>query len=686
VILERFFDESGGMQLVLHAPFGGRINRAWGLALRKRFCRGFGFELQAAANEEAIVISLSQQHSFPLADVFDFLHPKSARKVLTQAVLDQPMFESRWRWNATRSLLLARTQTGKAVPPQILRMRAGDLLASAFPSAIACPENLPAGDLQIPMDHPLVRQTIDDCLTEATDVDGLIEVLEGLRDGSIERVAVDTTEPSAFARGIINSEVYTFLDDAPLEERRTQAVLARRSLDRRSMDELGALDPAAVERVRAEAWPQPESAEDVHDALLWMGYVTDEEAVEWLPWLDALASQNRVIHGGGRWFAVDGPSDPKKILLGRLEALGPVFDDDPLLLELEHDGTILRTRLDGRSAWCERRLLARIHRYTIDALRREIEPVTASEFLQFLACWQHVDDEYMLDGPRGVAEVLTQLAGFEVPAAAWEAHVLPRRVRGYRREWLEDVTLSGEFAWGRLWGGASSAIRVTPISFVPREHLDDWLALTEPPQARGLSGPAADLLRVLRARGPAFPQSLQKSAELVPAHVEMGLSDLLAHGLVTCDSFAALRQLITPPSRRRRALRPVGRWSCFRTDAPTAHTDHTTELVARQLLRRTGVVFRRTLLREKLPVSWSALSRVYRRMELRGEVRGGRFVGGFAGEQFALSEAVELMRRLRREGARPPVSVVSADPLNFRGILTPEARVAPTTRQAVLVG
>src|SRR5206468_10481297 len=305
VVLERFFDESGGMQMVLHAPFGGRINRGWGLALRKRFCRGFGFELRAAANEEAIVISLGQQHSFPLEDVFNYLHPNSVEKVLTQAILDQPMFESRWRWNATRSLVLERFQGAKPVPPQILRMRAADLLAAAFPAAVACPENLPAGDLPIPMDHPLVRQTIDDCLHEATDIDGLKKILEGLRDGSIERVAVDVTEPSAFARGILNSELYTFLDDAPLEERRTQAVISRRALDDRSRDAIGALDPKAIERVRSEAWPQPESAEDVHDALLWMGFVTDDEATDWLPWLTQLSIQGRVVHKAGHWSAVD---------------------------------------------------------------------------------------------------------------------------------------------------------------------------------------------------------------------------------------------------------------------------------------------------------------------------------------------------------------------------------------------
>ncbi len=702
VVLERFFDESGGMQMVLHAPFGGKINRAWGLALRKRFCRGFGFELQAAANEEAIVISLGLQHSFPLEDVFNYLHPDSVKEVLTQAVLDQPMFESRWRWNATRSLVLPRSRNGKAVPPQVLRMRAGDLLAQAFPAAVACPENLPPGNLPVPMEHPLVRQTIEDCLTESTDVDGLIKVLQGLRDGSIARVAIDTPEPSAFARGILNSELYTFLDDAPLEERRTQAVLSRRGLDARLVETVGALDPAAVERVRQEAWPQPESLEEVHDALLWMGFVTDAEArgigsTGWFDWLVLLASQHRVVHREARWFAVDGTDEPRKILLGRLEALGPVFEDDPriaidgpplpLLLALEQEGSIMRTRLDGRNAWCERRLLARIHRYTIDKLRQDIEPVSAADLLRFLATWRHVDEDYRLEGPRGVGEVLRQLTGFEVPAWAWESHVLARRVRDYKREYLEEVTLSGEFAWGRLWGGATTPIRVTPISLVPRDELDAWLSMTSPPTADGLCGAARDLLAPLRAQGAMFPQNLQKAAKLVPAHVEMGLADLVGHGLATCDSFAALRQMITPPSRRKSALRPVGRWTCFRSDAsPASLSDDLIELAARQLLARSGVVFRRILTREKVPVTWSALSRVYRRMELRGEIRGGRFAAGFSGEQFALPQAVELLRKLRREGSRGPISVVSADPLNFQGILTPEKRIASTSRQDVLVG
>jgi len=353
IVLERFFDESGGMQLVVHAPFGGRINRAFGLALRKKFCRGFGFELQAAANEEAIVLSLGPQHGFPLEEVFNYLHPKAARDLLIQALLPQPMFETRWRWNTQRALLLERAQSGKRVPAPLLRMRAQDLLVAAFPQATACPETLPGGDIPVPMEHPIVRQTVEDCLTEAMDVDGFIRVLEALRDGSIEKRAVDTPEPSAFARGILNSQPYSFLDDAPLEERRTQAVISRRVLDVKSADELGALDPEAIARVREEAWPHPENAEEVHEALLWMGYATVAEAKPWQAWLNELG--NRVVLDGDRWFAAEAPRDPHSVVKGRLEALGPVFADDcasekRILLEIEREGVALRCRIDGRDA------------------------------------------------------------------------------------------------------------------------------------------------------------------------------------------------------------------------------------------------------------------------------------------------------------------------------------------------
>ncbi|HKQ69349.1 MAG TPA: hypothetical protein VJT73_08420, partial [Polyangiaceae bacterium] len=682
VVLERFFDESGGMQLIVHAPFGGRINRAWGLALRKRFCRGFGFELQAAANEEAIVISLGTQHSFPLEDVFSYLNSKTAKDLLVQAMLAAPMFKTRWRWNVSRALLIERMKGGKRTPPPLVRMRAEDLLAKSFPAAVACGETLPPGDIEVPTDHPIVRQTVEDCLHEAMDVDGFLAVLRGLEEGSIERHAVDLPEPSAFAHGILAAQPYSFLDDAPLEERRTQAVFARRTLDVKNADELGALDPEAIRRVREEAWPAPTNAEEVHEALLWMGYVTAREALPWAEWLAELGAAGRIALEGERWFATEASRDPKEILRGRLEALGPVVSDDPLLFELESEGAVLRGRFEGKAGWCSRRLLARIHRYTLDTLRKEIEPVTAADFLRFLTCWQHVDEEHRLEGPRGVAEVIGQLAGFDVPALAWEASVLPARVRGYRREWLDELTLSGEVAWGRLWGSGAVAIRTTPICLLPREDLDTWTSLGAAPDATSLTGAARDLHALLAARGAMFPQELARASTLPADDMEPALGELIARGFLTCDSFGGLRSLLARSSARRVRTPTAGRYSLL---AHPTLEEPPTMFVARQLLRRTGVVFRRTLAREKQPIVFRDLLRALRTLEARGEIRGGRFVAGFDGEQYALPEAVSLLRAVRRRGPGQPTYASAADPLNFRGILTPDERVSPLVRQKIAV-
>ncbi|HET9793191.1 MAG TPA: DEAD/DEAH box helicase [Thermoanaerobaculia bacterium] len=685
VVLERFFDESGGMQLVVHAPFGSRINRAWGLALRKRFCVGFGFELQAAANEEAIVLSLGPQHSFPLAGVFDYLHPATARGVLVQALLASPLFETRWRWNAQRALLLERSRGGKKVPAPLLRMRANDLLAAAFPQVLACNETRPPGDIPVPMDHPIVAQTIEDCLTEAMDVEGFLEVLRGLRDGSIERVAVDAAEPSPFARGILAAQPYAFLDDAPLEERRTQAVISRRFADVRTIDELGDLDPDAIARVREEAWPRPADAEEAHEALLWIGWITDAEAAGWEEWLAELRSAGRAVREDGRWFAAESTRDPKAMLRGRLEALGPVESDDPLLPELEAEGVVLRTRIAGRPAWCDRRLLARIHRSTVDRLRREIEPVSAADFLRFLGCWQHADPAHRLDGPRGVAEAVAQLSGFELAAAAWEAAVLPVRVRGYRREWLDQLTLSGEAAWARLWGTGTGPIRSMPVALVLREDLDRWLSLPAPAAEGATSEEARAVLDALVRRGASFFPDLLRETGLSAPAAEDALSELVGRGRATADSFHALRALIVPGWRRRTSLAAAGRWSAIERRPAEIDAD-AAEFVAMRLLKRTGVVFRRTLAREKQPVPWREIARACRRLEMRGIVRGGRFVAGFDGEQYALPDAIPLLREVRRRGSDgEPVTVSSSDPLNFRGILTPDARVASTAAGRVRV-
>ncbi len=694
VILERFFDESGGMQLVVHAPFGSRINRAWGLALRKKFCVGFGFELQAAANEEAIVLSLGPQHSFPLEEVFDYLHPDTAREVLIRALLPAPMFETRWRWNAQRSLLLERARGGKRVPPNLLRMRANDLLAGAFPQVLACPETLSGGPISVPLEHPIVRQTVEDCLNEPMDVEGFLEVLRGLKDGSIQKLAVDSVEPSAFARGILSSQPYSFLDDAPLEERRTQAVLSRRVLDPRTSDEIGMLDPDAIARVREEAWPSPENAEEVHEALLWMGYVDVEEAEPWQPWLDELGSARRIVRDGSRYFAVEADRDPKAVLRGRLEALGPVFatpEEGPLLRELEVEGSVLRTRIDGRPAWCDRRLLARIHRATVDRLRREIEPVSAAHFLRFLACWQHVDPAHLLEGPRGAAQVIGQLAGYEAPAAAWEAQLLPARVRGYRRDWLDQLTLSGEVVWGRLWGAGTGPIRRTPVCLVLRSDVDAWTSLgaaTGSPQA---SHEAATLRDALARRGAMFFPELAREAGLTPSLAEEGLGRLIALGQVTCDSFSGLRWLIVPAWRRKAVGLSAGRWSALRPPGPGSEPRFSpaqSEFLARRLLARTGVVFRKTLAREKQPIPWRDVARALRTLEARGEIRGGRFVAGFDGEQYALPEAITLLRDVPRRGDAKdsrPILVSAADPLNWSGILTPDERVSRLARRQVRV-
>ncbi len=695
VVAERFFDESGGMQLVIHSLFGSRINRAWGLALRKRFCRRFGFELQAAANEEAILISLGPQHSFPLAEVFGYLHSSSVRDVLVQALLATPMFETRWRWNVTRALLVERMRGGKKVPAPLLRFRANDLLVAAFPQVLACFETLPPGDLPVPMEHPLVRQTVDDCLGEAMDIEGLERLLAAQERGEIERIAVDVARPSPLAEGILAAHPYSFLDDAPLEERRTQAVLTRRALTSAAADGVGALDPEAIRRVREEAWPAPRSAEEVHEALLWMGYATEGEAAPWGEWLAELHAAGRVERSDGRWYAREGPRDATEVMRGRLEALGPMPSDDPVLAALEAEGAVLRVRIDGVEQWCNRRLLARITRYTLEGLRREIEPVTTRDLLRFYAVWQHATEESRCEGPRGVAEVLRQLRGFELPAAAWEREVLPLRVRAYLPEWLDDLCLTGEYAWGRLWGSGQAAIRSTPVGFYPRAEFGEWMRLAEPLGENGVRGATGEIRDLLARRGAMFGDALEREARLVAAQVEEGLAELVALGWVTCDSFGGLRRLIRRRARRVLPAR-AGRWDIFRgaaeersdpaaAGAPTKADSGAVARIAAALLGRYGVVFRKLLHRERIPIAWRDLLRHLRQLEVRGEVRGGRFVSAFDGEQFALPEAIPILRLVRRRDEWTPIAISAADPLNMTGILLPGERVPPHSRERLTI-
>ena len=492
VVFERFFDESGGMQLVIHSPFGSRVNRAWGLALRKRFCRTFNFELQAAATEDHIVLSLTHAHSFELSEAARYLNSNSVRPLLVQALCAAPMFGVRWRWDAGIALALPRFRGGKKIPAQIARMNAEDLLASVFPDQVACAENLP-GEIEVP-DHPLVRQTIRDCLEDAMDIDRFENVLRDLEGGAIRVVARDLTEPSPLALEALNARPYAYLDDAPLEERRTQAVMSRRWLDPTEAADIGKLDPQAIERVRDEAWPDAATSDELHDALLWLTFLTDEERRRnpaWPALMDELVAAGRVVRLSNAvpvlWVAAERralfesspPADESlvEIVRGRLEGLGPVTATavagslvlprssiNIALAALEAEGFALRGHFtsevtpDSSAAraagieeeWCERRLLARIHRYTVKRLRAEIEPVQARDFVRFLCEWQRVLPESRMQGSDALAAVLTQLEGFEAPAGAWETEILPTRITEYDPEWLDEHCRAGRFVWTRL--------------------------------------------------------------------------------------------------------------------------------------------------------------------------------------------------------------------------------------------
>ncbi len=768
LILERFFDEAGGMQLVLHAPFGSRINRAWGLALRKRFCRQFNFELQAAATEDAILLSLGPQHSFPLADVFRYLHPNTAKDVLVQAFLDAPVFKTRWRWNTTISLAVPRNRNGNKVAPQLQRMMADDLMAAVFPDAAACFENIP-GDRQIP-DHPLVNQVVRDCLEEAMDFDGLARVLTRIHQNDVRLVARDTPEPSPLTYEILNAKPYAFLDDAPLEERRTQAVLTRRGGE---VKELGTLDAAAIARVRDEERPDPRDADELHDALLTAGFLLDNEVDRAMA--DALVASHRAtlchpepakrgegppdsgadVSGRTGSFAVfaahdnarfmprpelsshsECPAEPRvswprlgqsaqpavpaqndrggiwvaaerlpeflaihdvpttivppvsrqrtwtredaivELLRGRTSILGPTTarelasslriderEADAALLRLESEGVVLRGHFSAPDQWCDRRLLARIHRYTLNRLRAEIEPVGAADFMRFLFAWQHVAASSKLTGIDGLQAVIAQLDGFEVAATAWERSILPSRIDAYEPSLLDMLCLAGEVGWARLSPAATSVVGATPIALFLREHADAWQSLRGESEIV-LSDRARAVLDVLQSKGACFSRDLGNDGE--------ALAELVSAGLIASDGFAGLRTLITASNGTNARANFAGRWSLL----AGAQAEDAVEIQARVLLRRYGIVFRRMLTREPNAAPWRELARVYRRLEARGEIRGGRFVHGMSGEQFALPEAIERMREIRRETPDGKLIVLSAaDPLNLTGIITADERI-----------
>ena len=819
VIAERFFDEGGGMQLVIHAPFGGRINKAWGLSLRKRFCRGFNFELQAAATDNGLNIALAEQHSFPLADVFHFLNAETVQPILEQAALDSPIFGTRWRWDANRALALLRFQNGKKVPAQIQRMRSDDLLASVFPDAAACFENI-EGDRKIP-DHPLVGEVMKDVLSEAMDLEGLKRVLHGMASGEIRVLAVDTPIPSQFSHEILNANPYAYLDDAPLEERRARAVEMRRVLPESVLEEVGALDPGAIAQVRSEAWPDVRDADELHDVLHTLvalpeaaltiqpsafspqgsadHFESELRSEQWHRYFEQLANQGRagiaIVNGQRYWVAAERARSLQPLfstvrfehdlpevergevtrdqalltlVMGWMSAIGPTTasqlgallglpasEVEKGLLRMEAAGTVLRgnfTGLGGRQKrkmwgqpppavqvpqtpsstssdvfasspqaseveWCERRLLARIHRLTVGMLRKQIEPVTAAQFLRWLLRWQHVAPGSQAAGERGTLEVLQQLQGFEIPANAWERQVLARRITDYDPKWLDQLCLTGAVGWGRLSphpatletaekaDGADRQRRVIPTSVAPitffvREEAD-WMGLSQNPHFSqnheegghpgiGLSHGAQIVLDFLKHRGASFFADIVRGTQKLKAEVETALWELVAAGLVTADGYDNLRSLIDPKRRAGqgsgRALRPrhsAGRWALLHADAAVDRS-RAVEAACWMLLRRYGIVIRDLLARESNLPSWRESLMAFRRLEDRGEIRGGRFVDGFLGEQFALPVAVESVRAMRGLPLTgETITLSAADPLNLVAILVPGERVPAISGRTV---
>ena len=847
LVLERFFDDSGSMQLVVHSPFGSRLNRAWGLALRKRFCRKFNFELQAAATEDAVVLSLGPTHSFPLDEVFHYLNSKTLRQLLCQALLDAPMWNIRWRWNVTRALAVLRRRGGKKIPAQLQRMDAEDLLTAIFPDQVACAENLAGGEREIPA-HPLVDQTVKDCLEEAMDVDSLERLLTAIERNEKNLFARDVIEASPLAQEILNARPYAYLDDAPLEERRTRAVQQRRWLDPQTAKDMGKLDQGAIDRVRDEAWPRVENADELHDALVELGFIAAGEGAEWQDFFAELKNDRRaaVLQAGSAdilsamsaqreqkaadkmsalpasWVAAERLPQLKaiyaaaaleppivapesfaqvnwtfeealvEVLRGRLEGLGPVTvaalassfglgksDIESGLLKLEAEGFVIRGQFTPggtETEWCARRLLARIHSYTLNRLRQEIEPVATADFMRYLLAWQKVAPDTRMEGPESVRVIIEQLEGFEAPAAAWEGELLPGRLAEYDPAWLDALCLSGEVVWARLTPPAllsatsraataengverargAAPVRNTPIALLRRKNFAIWNSVFPQPSLNEVefSTTTRAVYDYLATRGASFFTDIVDGTKLLRSQVEESLGELVGSGLVISDSFAGLRALLTPGSRkthaasRRKHRQPVyemssaGRWSLLQrnpgsadilsatargssptTGSPTRQPGwggavregvidpEVAEQIARILLKRYGVVFKRLLEREGLALPWRVLLRIYHRLEARGEIRGGRFVAGISGEQFALPEAVGLLRAIRRTrtgvmdfGFRSSaqvaddttavahagtdqeslISVSAADPLNLVGIITPGGRVTAHTANRIL--
>ncbi len=774
IVFERFFDEMNDWHLVVHSVFGSRLNRAWGLALRKRFCVRFNFELQAAALEDNFVLSLGPTHSFALEEVKGYVKRSTAATVVRQAVLGAPMFGVRWRWAASVALAVLRFRNGKKVPPPFQRNDSEDLLSVVFPDQLACQENI-VGPVEIP-DHPLVNQTLMDCTHELMDLDGLESLLDKIESGQISVVCRDLSEPSPLAQEVLTAKPYAFLDDAPAEERRTLAVQSRRYLSSADVTEYDMLDVEVIERLCKQAWPNPASTEQLHDALVSLGYMHASEVFPktesrldefsenlWQSFFEQLVADKRATRlttssGDELWVAaerlgevkllhpesqitpqiesasivsktvVDGDEALVSLIRGRMEIVGPTTTSEvartidlpvgiveTALIRLESEGSVMKGKFRKgceQSQWCERHFLSRIHKSTISGLRKQIKPINSEQYIRYLTRWLRLSDDSMGEGPDALGQVLELMEGYEATVGTWESELLPARIFGYTPELLDFLSASGSIVWTRLSVSHlskanlddpkkpiryGSSIKSIPLTFLQRNRLKNWNVLTgNRNQATPvLSGFAQQVQAALQEHGPMFYSELLEEIRQMPGHLEEGLVELFATGIATCDHYGGVRALLIPQDERRHRARfkhsfssgvqVSGRWSLLfgATSKPAVNT---TQLEANQyaaavLLRRYGVVFRALLAKEgRFFPAWSVLRTIYRQMEDRGEIRGGRFVGNVAGEQFALPEAIDVLRSVRnRESDGKSLTIHASDPLNMTGILESDQRISAHT-------
>ncbi|MEM8569866.1 MAG: DEAD/DEAH box helicase [Pseudomonadota bacterium] len=747
VVTERFTDLTGNEQIVVHAPFGQRINRAWALCLRHLLGSEHGVEIQAAATDDGFLLSLPGDVRFAASETLGRVSAATVTDLLTQAVLDVPMFAIRWRWAAARALMVPRMRGGKRVPPHIQRTNADELLLSAFPGLRtgqpmrveakmggARAARAAAADHAVP-DTPLVQQSLDDCLHDAMNLDGLILLLERIEAGDLELHHIDRPSPSPMAFNVLTAKPPAFLDNGALMDRRARNV----SSGPKHLDVAAdvAVLPEAVARVRQEVTPEIESEDDLSLHLSLAGVLSEADDPHFKATLETLAEAGRAVsfrapNGASLWAAPervgelaaafpelgesgeDPVSSLASVLRGRLETSGPISLTEiatPLGLDtaaaqaalgrLTEEGHVLAGQFDpdkpGETVWCDRRVLSRIERLTRNHLRAEVEPVSLRDFYRFLLRWHGLTPETRRQGRTALAEALDQLDGTVAPAGAWEPDVLAPRVARYETDDLDALCLNGQFGWGRLSAieGKAKLARTTPISIFRAEHAPLWRALGTEGAEVTLSHRAKKVLAAFEAEGAAFAPQIERSIRMMRSDFEAGLAELVALGLMTADSFAGLRALLANPTKMRVsrldliANTNAGRWSLL--PAPDPLTDpvayeEAVERYARTLLRRYGVVVRTVVAREATRVRWLDLLRVLRRMEARGEVRGGYFVAGAGGEHFALPEALPMLRKVRASEAEGELAVLAAtDPINLTGILEGTTRVPARPETFILV-